>query len=69
MIEIFTTSVTDESQAASIIAQLQLHIPDCSINFDLEDCDRILRIKGENFSISSIIELIQLQGFFCSHLK
>lgn len=69
MVEIFTTSVTEESQAANIINQLQLQLPDCSINFDLEDCDRILRVKGENFCVSSIIEILQSLGFFCSHLK
>lgn len=69
MVEIFTTSVTDQTEAASIIDQLQLHLPDCSINFDLEDCDRILRVKGENICANSIIQILQSLGFFCSQLK
>lgn len=68
MVEIFTTSVTEESHATTIIAMLQQHLPGCTINFDLKDCDKILRVKGENFCSSSIIELLQSQGFFCSQL-
>jgi hypothetical protein len=69
MVEIFSTSVKEESHAITLIAMLQRHLPGCSINFDLKDCDKILRVKGENFCIKSIIELLQSQGFFCSQLK
>ena len=46
-IEIFRTDVNDVYRADELIQLLKIHLPDCQINFDLEDCDKILRIKGE----------------------
>lgn len=69
MIEIFATSVTEEAESAAIITMLQQQLPGCAINFDLKDCDKILRVKGDDFCITRIIELLQRQGFFCSLLK
>ncbi len=65
MLEIFKTNVTEENQAAAIISLLQQHMPACAINFDLKDCDNILRIKGENFCVNQIIQLLQQLGYSC----
>ena len=68
MLEIFKTNVTDTSQAASVITLLNQHFPQCQVNFDLHDCDKILRIKGESFAIDKIIELVASCSFHCNLL-
>lgn len=69
MVEIFKTNVTGLDEAATIVSMLQFHLPYCKVNFDLQDCDKILRVKGENICITTIIELLQSCGFSCSLLQ
>ncbi len=47
MVEIFKTNVESPEDAALIVAQLLLQTPQFRINFDLDDCDRILRVEGK----------------------
>lgn len=48
LVEIFKTNVNNEGLAAEIITTLKKLFPDYEINFDLDDCDRILRVEPEN---------------------
>jgi len=45
MVEIFKTNVPAAEQARILIRQLKQLFPDSRVNFDLDDCDRILRIE------------------------
>jgi len=65
MVEIFKTNVDDHSQAQQVIALLKHHFPAFFINFDLHDCDRILRVKGESIPINEIEGLVSANGFQC----
>ena len=65
MVEIFKTNVDDHSQAQQIIALLKHHFPAFFINFDLHDCDKILRVKGESIPINEIEGLVSENGFQC----
>lgn len=38
-------------------------------NFDLNDCDNILRIEAEGISSNTIIELVQHHGYYCEELS
>lgn len=69
MIEIFKTNVDTVRQAEIILALLHLHFPSAEINFDLDDRDKILRIKGENFCSSCIIRILVVKGFGCLILE
>ena len=69
MVEIFKTNVTDHSQAEKIIALLEVHFPCYSVNFDLHDCDNILRVKGDSVSTSETELLVSNAGFHCSVLN
>ena len=69
MVEIFKTNVTDHPQAEKIIALLKLHFPCYSVNFDLYDCDNILRVKGDSVPINEIEYLVSSAGFYCSVLN
>lgn len=46
MIEVFKTDVENQDRAAYIVQQLKKDFPNYRANFDLEDCDRILRIQS-----------------------
>jgi len=48
---------------------LQGRLPDCSITFDLEDCDRILRVEGSSLKSEMIEEMVVKAGFECSILE
>jgi hypothetical protein len=46
MIEVFKTDVNDSDSARTLIERIHETFEYCEANFDLEDCDRILRVKG-----------------------
>jgi hypothetical protein len=68
LIEVFKTNVQEEEQSKQLIEKLCYHFPACRINFDLEDCDKILRVEGNNFLIETIRFLLQSNGFECEIL-
>jgi len=45
MIEVFKTNVQEISQANKIVAVLLEHFPGSRINFDMHDCDKVLRVE------------------------
>ena len=45
MIEVFKTDVQDPEDANKLIFEIDNTFSGCVANFDLTDCDRILRIK------------------------
>jgi len=52
----------------AIVQTLLQHFPGNEINFDLEDCDRILRIEGENILCERIKEVLHEAGYQCEVL-
>ncbi len=68
MIEVFKTNVKKASQAKKMVALLQQQLPGNKINFDLGDCDKILRVEGTSFSPAAIANLMQQNGFTCTIL-
>jgi hypothetical protein len=69
MVEVFKTNVRQKKQAKMILNVLSRHFPLFRINFDLEDCDKILRVEGENISKGKITELIAENGYQCEILE
>lgn len=66
MIYVFKTSVDNRSKFESASVLLQELLPNSLWNFDLEDCDNILRIDSE----LDIPNLIQNNGIFdCIELE
>lgn len=45
-VEIFKTNVPHKRAAKAIILQIGVHQPEYKCNFDLEDCDKVLRIEN-----------------------
>lgn len=65
MIEIFATSVETEEQAGIVLKYLQEGYPTYKINFDLEDCDNILRVENFNdkINVKGIKRILTALGF------
>lgn len=63
-VEIFKTDVEDSSTGNMIVNALTKYFPSYIINFDLDDCDRILRVesKNGNIEINSIIKIVKLHS-------
>ncbi|MEO7978510.1 hypothetical protein [Flavobacterium sp.] len=68
MIEVFKTNVQEAEQSNMIVGKLLEHFPDSIINFDLEDCDKILRIHAAAISNNKIIDLMNSFGYQCEEL-
>jgi len=68
VIEVFKTNVENASDASSIVQVLLQHFPGSRVNFDLQDCDRILRVEGKDFCVETILTFMKENGFHCSIL-
>ncbi|MET0946420.1 MAG: hypothetical protein ABWY22_13490, partial [Flavobacterium sp.] len=69
MIETFKTNVHTEKDALQIIDVLKKIFFKAKINFDLEDCDKILRVEGiKNSEHKYIINYFNQLGYYCEVL-
>jgi hypothetical protein len=68
MVNVYKTNVNKPNQAALIVQTLQNQLPGRIINFDLEDCDKILRVEGWENDSSSVINFLNQIGFYCDEL-
>ena len=69
MIRIFKTNVINSTDGNHLLENvLQLKYPHFKINFDLEDCDNILRIDGADFDSNELVVLMGANGFLCEEL-
>jgi hypothetical protein len=68
MVEVFKTNIRKIRQAEKIIEKLKFIFPDYKINFDLEDCDKILRIESEIIDSPKVIQLLNDSNFQCEIL-
>lgn len=68
MVEVFCTNVQEPEAAALLIVKLQLLLPGALFHFDLDDCDRILRVEAEPGCVPLIVEELNANGYHCSPL-
>ncbi|MCE7862908.1 MAG: hypothetical protein DYG99_05120 [Bacteroidetes bacterium CHB5] len=69
MVEVFKTDVSRKNQANDIVTDLQHEFPNLKINFDLNDCDRILRVEGQHILVEQIISRMREQNHVCELLE
>lgn len=64
MVEVFRTNIDTEGKACFILGLLETAFPQCRANFDLEDCDNILRLETVDGGIdaNAIMTLIEHHG-------
>ena len=65
MIEVFKTNVRDPDHASMLVDQIHNTFRHYAANFDLGDCDNILRVVSSNGHVqaSLVLELISNFGF------
>jgi hypothetical protein len=65
MIEVFTTNVDDRRHASMLVDLIHRSFIGYKANFDLEDCDKILRVKCATGPVDSslLIDLLKDVGF------
>lgn len=68
MVEAFRTNVQKKAQSKMLHCILSEAFPASKINFDLSDCDKVLRIEGDSIEALRIIILVKEQGFTCELL-
>ncbi len=66
-VEIFKTDVSHADDASMIVKLLLQKLPQYKVNFDLEDCDLILRVESLHQQVDHqrIIHLLNTQGYSC----
>jgi hypothetical protein len=68
MIEVFKTNVERKSESQMLLGVLAENFPSVKINFDLSDCDKVLRVEGDPTEAFRIMRLIKEHGFMCEVL-
>jgi uncharacterized radical SAM superfamily protein len=70
MVEVFKTNVKEYPDAQKILAQIHAGFVGYKASFDLEDCDKILRIVSYDGTVQNeaIMRLIKKIGFKASVL-
>ncbi|MCF6406910.1 hypothetical protein L3C95_28685 [Chitinophaga filiformis] len=65
MVEVFKTNVNNRQHAHSFLTRMHRIYADYKANFDLEDCDRILRVECMSGIVnpSVVINLLKKCGF------
>lgn len=65
---VFKTSVNTEQHIEELAPVLNSLIQPPKWNFDLEDCDRILRIESDEDITQNLISAFSAKGFSCVEL-
>jgi len=68
MVEVFKTDVQKKAQSKMLLSILSEAFPLFKINFDLSDCDKVLRVEGNNLEVPRIMILVKKNGFKCEVL-
>jgi hypothetical protein len=69
MIFVFKTSVKTKMQAKKLKPHINKILPNAKWNFDLEDCDKILRIDCQENIVLKIIDLLHSHNYSCEELE
>jgi hypothetical protein len=65
---VFTTSVRSKDEVSLLEEALNCLAGAGQWNFDLDDCDRILRVVSGDINPMTIVHLLRHQGFECREL-
>ena len=68
MVEVFKTNIQKKAQSKMLLCILSEAFPLFKINFDLSDCDRVLRVEGDNIEALRIMIFVKEYGVNCEVL-
>lgn len=63
MVEVFKTTVQKKTHSKMLLCILSEAFPSAKINFDLSDCDKVLRVESDNVQAFRIMILVREFGF------
>ena len=69
MVEVFRTNVQQKAETGRLCQLLVQQLPGCRIVFDLDDCDKVLKVEGSNFIPEQVVQVVKQSGFECSILE
>jgi hypothetical protein len=69
MIYVFKTSVRTKNQARNLKPHMDKILPAGKWNFDLDDCDKVLRIDSDENIVLKIRSLLTIHQFHCEELE
>jgi hypothetical protein len=69
MIYVFKTVVKTKTQVKQLKPHINKLVPSEKWNFDLEDCDKILRIDCDENIVLKIVDLLNIHKFNCEELE
>lgn len=68
MIYVYKTSVRAKKDIQKLKPHLNVLLKHGNWNFDLEDCDKILRVDNDIEVSGLLVELLSINGFKCEEL-
>jgi len=68
VIQVFKTNVLEQEHADMLCNLFEQELTVQRANFDLEDCDKILRVESFHNIDDQVIALLRLYGFKCEEL-
>ncbi|NBA77310.1 hypothetical protein GOQ04_17275 [Emticicia sp. ODNR4P] len=68
MVFVFKTNISNRWQTRRLRKQFEEQLQVSYSSFDLEDCDKVLRIESSFEVTNQVIQLMQENGFFCEEL-
>ena len=69
MVYVFKTTVKNKKQIKKIAQEINKIAEIQNWNFDLEDCDKILRIEATIINPTEVSNLLNSFGFNCNELE
>lgn len=68
VVEVFKTNVEEVVLSQWLIGEVLSRFPNSLVNFDMDDCDHILRVEAETVMPEKIIEILNANGYSCEVL-
>lgn len=65
---VFKTSIQPDN-IRHVNSILRSIIPECVWGYDLEDCDKILRVESCEDIVKSVSFHLRIEGFYCKELE
>lgn len=69
MVLVFKTTVDCEKSAKKLAPLLDQILIKAKWSFDLDDCDKVLRIESSENTSDLVIRLMNKNGFLCEELR
>ena len=68
-VEVFRTNIASENIALDIVKEIHSMFPEISVNFDLDDCDKILRLVTPSYDyVPKVASVLISNGYYCEVL-